>query len=171
MLDAFSYTGGFGLHASKAGATGVECVDVSEVAVRSGGGTRSAMDFRTCRSRKPTCFAIWMTRSPAAKSSASSCSIRRNSPASRSSIPDAIRGYRQLLKQGLKLAEPGGFVIFCCCSGLITQDDITQLIAQTAGEERRDVQILERRGAAPDHPVAASCIETAYLKCFVLRVN
>jgi 23S rRNA (cytosine1962-C5)-methyltransferase len=47
---------------------------------------------------------------------------------------------------------------------------LTELIAQVAGEERRYVQILERRGAAPDHPVAASCLETAYLKCFILRV-
>ena len=85
---------------------------------------------------------------------------------SRGSIPEAMRGYRQLLKQAVRLAEPGGFVVFCCCSGLITPDMLTELVAQVAGEERRDVQILERRGAAPDHPVAASCLETAYLKCF-----
>jgi 23S rRNA (cytosine1962-C5)-methyltransferase len=48
---------------------------------------------------------------------------------------------------------------------------LTELIALVTGEERRDIQILERRGAAPDHPVAASCLETAYLKCFLLRVN
>ena len=89
----------------------------------------------------------------------------------RSAIPEAIRGYRHLLKQSMKLAEPGGYVIFCCCSGLITQELLSDLVAQTAGEESRDVQILDRRGAAPDHPVAASCLETAYLKCFVLRVN
>jgi 23S rRNA (cytosine1962-C5)-methyltransferase len=90
---------------------------------------------------------------------------------SRSSIPEAMRGYRQLLKQSFKLVETGGFVAFCCCSGLITPEMLTELIAQVAGEERRDVQILERRGAAPDHPVSASCLENAYLKCFILRVS
>jgi 23S rRNA (cytosine1962-C5)-methyltransferase len=82
-----------------------------------------------------------------------------------------MRGYRQLMKQGLRLVEPGGFVAFCCCSGLITPDMLTELTAQVSGEEKRDVQILERRGAAPDHPVAASCLETAYLKCFLLRAG
>jgi 23S rRNA (cytosine1962-C5)-methyltransferase len=86
-------------------------------------------------------------------------------------LPEAVRGYRRLLKQTLKLVEPGGFVAFCCCTGLISPDMLTELIAQVSGEERRDVQILERRGAAPDHPVAASCLETAYLKCFILRVT
>jgi 23S rRNA (cytosine1962-C5)-methyltransferase len=82
-----------------------------------------------------------------------------------------MRAYHHLLRQAVKLAEPGGFVVFCCCSGLITPDMLTELVAQVAGEERRDAQILERRGAAADHPVAASCLETAYLKCFLLRVN
>jgi 23S rRNA (cytosine1962-C5)-methyltransferase len=89
---------------------------------------------------------------------------------SRGSIPEALRGYRQLLKQSFRLAEPGGFVAFCCCSGLITPEMLTELIAQVAGDEKKDVQILERRGAAADHPVSASCLETAYLKCFVLRI-
>jgi 23S rRNA (cytosine1962-C5)-methyltransferase len=89
----------------------------------------------------------------------------------RAAIPEALRGYRQLLKQSVRLVELEGFVVFCCCSGLIGADMLIELISQVAGEEKRDVQILERRGAAPDHPVAASCLETAYLKCFILRVR
>jgi 23S rRNA (cytosine1962-C5)-methyltransferase len=47
---------------------------------------------------------------------------------------------------------------------------LTSLLAQLAAEERRDVQILERRGQAADHPVAVSCLETSYLKCLLCRV-
>jgi 23S rRNA (cytosine1962-C5)-methyltransferase len=170
VLDAFCYTGGFGLHAAKAGAASVECVDVSEPALALGrkNAERNGLtnvtfaradvfrhlDILVKDDRR---FGLIILDPP---------KFARN----RSSIPEAMRGYRQLLKQSVKLAEPGGFVVFCCCSGLITVEMLTDLISQVAGEERRDVQILERRGAAPDHPVAASCLETAYLKCFILRV-
>ena len=40
-----------------------------------------------------------------------------------------------------------------------------------AAEEKREVQLLERRGAAPDHPVSVSCLESHYLKCFLCRVR
>jgi 23S rRNA (cytosine1962-C5)-methyltransferase len=47
---------------------------------------------------------------------------------------------------------------------------LEDLLAQLAAEERRDVQILERRGQAPDHPVSVACSESSYLKCLICRV-
>jgi 23S rRNA (cytosine1962-C5)-methyltransferase len=40
-----------------------------------------------------------------------------------------------------------------------------------AQQSRRNVQVLEQRGAAPDHPVAVTCVESEYLKCFVCRAG
>jgi 23S rRNA (cytosine1962-C5)-methyltransferase len=37
-------------------------------------------------------------------------------------------------------------------------------------QSHRDIQILENRSAAADHPVLASCLESEYLKCFICRV-
>jgi 23S rRNA (cytosine1962-C5)-methyltransferase len=48
---------------------------------------------------------------------------------------------------------------------------LEELLAQTAAAARRDVQVLERRGPAPDHPVAAACRETDYLKCLIARAG
>jgi 23S rRNA (cytosine1962-C5)-methyltransferase len=48
---------------------------------------------------------------------------------------------------------------------------LEEVLAQTAAEEKRDVQILERRGAAPDHPVSVACLESHYLKCLITRVR
>jgi 23S rRNA (cytosine1962-C5)-methyltransferase len=48
---------------------------------------------------------------------------------------------------------------------------LVDLLAQLAAEERREVQILERRGQAADHPVAATCLESQYLKCLISRVR
>ena len=171
VLDAFSYTGGFGLHAARAGATSVECVDVSESALNLGRRNAERNGLAQVTFTRADVFKFLDAQ---VKSEQRYGLVILDPPKfarSRGSIPEAIRGYRQLLKQAVRLAEPGGFVVFCCCSGLITPDMLTELISQVAGEERRDVQILERRGATPDHPVAASCLETAYLKCFPLRVN
>jgi 23S rRNA (cytosine1962-C5)-methyltransferase len=82
-----------------------------------------------------------------------------------------MRGYRRLQTLALRLLEPDGILVTCCCSGLITADMLDELLAQSAAEERRDVQILERRGQSADHPVAATCLETNYLKCLISRVQ
>ena len=81
------------------------------------------------------------------------CSTRRSSPATRKAVEEALRGYRRLQTLALRLLEPDGILVTCCCSGLITMPMLEDLLAQLAAEERRDVQILERRGQAPDHPV------------------
>jgi 23S rRNA (cytosine1962-C5)-methyltransferase len=86
-------------------------------------------------------------------------------------VEEALRGYRQLATQALKLLEAGGVLVMCCCTGLIERDMLHALLAQVAAEARRPLQILESRGPAPDHPVSATCPETAYLKCIVCRVE
>ncbi|HKB01285.1 MAG TPA: class I SAM-dependent rRNA methyltransferase [Gemmataceae bacterium] len=171
VLDAFCYTGGFGLHAAKAGAASVECVDVSEPALALGrrNAERNGLSQVTFHRAD-----VFRHLAGLVKDGRRYDLVVLDPPKfarNRAALPEAMRGYRQLLKQALRLVEPGGFVAFCCCTGLIIPDTLTELIAQVSGEERRDVQILERRGAAPDHPVAASCLETAYLKCFLLRAG
>jgi 23S rRNA (cytosine1962-C5)-methyltransferase len=47
---------------------------------------------------------------------------------------------------------------------------LEDLLAQLAAEERRAIQLLERRGQAPDHPVMVTCPESSYLKCLISRV-
>ncbi len=82
-----------------------------------------------------------------------------------------LRGYRRLQTLGLRLLERDGILVVCCCTGLITVDMLEELLAQLAAEEKRDVQLLDRRGPAPDHPVAVSCLESHYLKCLICRVR
>ena len=89
----------------------------------------------------------------------------------RHAVDEALRGYRRLQTLALRLLDPDGILVTCCCSGLITMDMLDDLVAQVAAEERRDVQILERRGQSADHPIAATCLETGYLKCILSRVR
>jgi len=88
----------------------------------------------------------------------------------RASLPDAIKGYRRLHHLAMKLLAKDGVLVSCCCTGLIGVQDLEELIGQVAAESRRDLQVLERRGPAPDHPVAISCRESGYLKCIISRV-
>jgi 23S rRNA (cytosine1962-C5)-methyltransferase len=89
----------------------------------------------------------------------------------RNAVEEALRGYRQLQTQAIRLLEPDGILVTCCCSGLIDAPLLEAVLAQLAVEHGRDVQILERRGQAPDHPVIVTCPETSYLKCLICRVQ
>lgn len=89
---------------------------------------------------------------------------------SRLSIDHALRAYHRLNRLGVELLEPGGILVTCSCSGRVTREDFRRMLHGVAQKTRRDLQILEQRGASPDHPVHVSCPETEYLKCFICRV-
>jgi 23S rRNA (cytosine1962-C5)-methyltransferase len=68
------------------------------------------------------------------------------------------------------LLEPGGILVTCSCSGAVSREDFLYMLVGVAQQTGRDIQILEQRGASGDHPVATTCLETEYLKCFICRV-
>ena len=89
---------------------------------------------------------------------------------SRASLDDALRAYHRINRAALGLLEPGGILVTCSCSGSVSRDDFLQMLAGVAQRGHRPIQLLECRGAAPDHPVSASCLEGEYLKCVIARV-
>ena len=89
---------------------------------------------------------------------------------SHKAVDEALGGYRRLQALALRLLSKNGILVTCCCSGLITQAMLLELLSQLGQEEKRDLQLLELRGQAADHPVALACPETSYLKCLVSRV-
>jgi 23S rRNA (cytosine1962-C5)-methyltransferase len=172
MLDAFCYSGGFALHAARAGAAEVIGVDQSEPALKLAednlrlNGLEGKVSFRQGDVfkhldelvRDGQKFGVVVLDPP-------------KFARSRKSIDDAMRGHRRLQTLGLRLVEPEGFFVSCCCSGVITMAMLEELLSQLAAEARRDVQVLERRGPAVDHPVSVSCPESHYLKCILARVH
>ena len=89
---------------------------------------------------------------------------------SRASLDDALRAYHRINRAALGLLEPGGILVTCSCSGSVSREDFLQMLAGVAQRGRRPIQLLECRGASPDHPVSASCLEGEYLKCVIARV-
>lgn len=89
----------------------------------------------------------------------------------RDRVDEALMAYHRLNRSAVDLLEPGGILVTCSCSGHVQREDFLDMLAGVAQRSGRDVQILEQRGAAPDHPVSATCLETEYLKCFICRVG
>ncbi|MBN9517315.1 class I SAM-dependent rRNA methyltransferase [bacterium] len=171
VLDAFCYSGGFGLYAAKAGAAEVLGLDASEPALELA--RRNAVN----NNLPQTTFQkgdVFGTLDDLAKSGRKFDVVVLDPPKfarNRAALPDAIKGYRRLHTLAMKLLDRDGILVSCCCTGLITMIDLEELLAQVAVDAKRDTQILERRGPSPDHPVAVTCRESGYLKCIISRVG
>jgi len=90
---------------------------------------------------------------------------------SRRSVDAAMRAYQHINQQAVELLPAGGILVTCSCSGYITREDFDVLLAGVSRRSGRRIQILESRGASPDHPVNVSCLESEYLKCLICRVE
>jgi len=89
----------------------------------------------------------------------------------RDSLDAAMRGYFSLNRLGLDVLNPGGLLMTCSCSGLVSHDLFTEMLGRVALQANRHIQILEARGPGPDHPTSVHCLETDYLKCYLCRVT
>ncbi len=83
----------------------------------------------------------------------------------------AMRGYKELNLRALKMLRPGGTLVTCSCSHHVPLDEFQAVVAAAAGDAGRRVRLMERTGAAPDHPVILTIPETEYLKCLVLEAE
>jgi 23S rRNA (cytosine1962-C5)-methyltransferase len=86
----------------------------------------------------------------------------------REGVAGALRAYKEINYRGVRLLAPGGVLITCSCSGKVTPPMFGEVIEWASQEAKRPLQILERRGAARDHPSLVGVPETDYLKCWFL---
>ena len=89
---------------------------------------------------------------------------------SKRATESAMRGYKELNLQALKMLEPGGVLVTCTCSHYVSEPEFREAVRAAAVDAGRTVQVLESRGAAPDHPEVLTLPETRYLKCLICRV-
>jgi 23S rRNA (cytosine1962-C5)-methyltransferase len=171
VLDAFCYSGAFGLFALREGAAEVIGIDSSESAIELARANAALNGFeeRTTYLQAD----VFKQMQLLAEAGEQFGLIVLDPPKfarSRMAVEEALRGYRRLQTLALRLLTKNGILVTCCCSGLITQDMFIESLSQLGQEEKRDIQLLEQRGQAADHPVAVTCPETNYLKCLVSRV-
>jgi 23S rRNA (cytosine1962-C5)-methyltransferase len=170
VLDMFCYTGAFSLTAAAAGASEVLGVDTSEKAVVHARQNAELNGLTNVRFEQGNCFTAMEALAGEGQQFGGVVLDPPKFARSRRSIDEAMRAYHYLNRLGVELIEPGGILVTCSCSGHVTREDFELMLLGVAQQTRREIQILEQRGAAPDHPVSATCSEGAYLKCFICRV-
>jgi 23S rRNA (cytosine1962-C5)-methyltransferase len=177
-LDVFCYQGGFALHLARVcrTVTGVDASRASlEVAERNLAANRRALtaDVDWVEGDAFEILRDWsdaLGRGEGDRYDA----IVLDPPAfakTRRAVEGALRGYKELNLRGMKMMRPGGLLVTCSCSHHVGWADLEGAVASAAADAHRRVRLLERRGAALDHPVVLNLPETEYLKCLILEVE
>lgn len=168
-LDCFCYQGGFTLHLARACST-VTGVDSSRPALEIAE-QNAQLNGRNIEWLEANAFDL-LKDYAAARGTYDT--IVLDPPAfakNRASVPTALRGYKELNLRALKMLRPGGILATCSCSHHVSEADFMAMLASAAADSGRIVRILERRGAALDHPAVATIPETSYLKCIICSVE
>lgn len=170
VLDCFTHTGGFALHAAHYGATEVLGIDISEEAVAqaSANARLNGLDAKV-RFRAGNAFDH--LASPTFGKEGWDVVVL-DPPAfakSRSALQGALRGYKEINLRAIKGLRPGGFLVTCSCSQHMSTELFRNTIAAAARDARRELREVFSGGQPPDHPVHWSIPETHYLKCMILQ--
>lgn len=171
VLDVCCYTGGFSLAAAKlGGAKEVLGLDTSSRAVTLAQANAELNGLANVKFETGDCFKSLQKLNEEKRKFGGVILDPPKFAANRQALPEAMRAYARLNGLALQVLEPGGILVTCSCTGSVTREDFLYIVAEAAANAKRHVQILETRGASPDHPIAASCLETEYLKCFICRL-
>jgi 23S rRNA (cytosine1962-C5)-methyltransferase len=170
VLDLFCYTGGFGLNALHGGAEHVLGIDSSAPAIELA--RRNAVANGMARARFEVADVFDALERLRASGPDFGLVILDPPKFARhpKAVEDAMKAYLRLNRAAVDVLAPDGVLVTCSCSGHVDRELFAAMLAQVAELSGRPIQILERRGQGADHPVAASCLETEYLKCFICRV-
>jgi 23S rRNA (cytosine1962-C5)-methyltransferase len=172
VLDMCCYVGGFGLTAAMlGGASEVWAVDSSERAIDRARGNAERNRVANIRFEVGDFFQTLETLAREKEKFAVVVLDPPRFAGNRQSIDQALRAYHRLNRLAVEVLEPAGVLITCSCSGRVSREEFAEMLCGVARRTQREIQIVERRGAAPDHPVPISCPETDYLKCLICRVN
>jgi 23S rRNA (cytosine1962-C5)-methyltransferase len=175
VLNGFSYTGAFAVHALAAGAHHVTNVDSSVDALELGETNLRLNNFdpdRVTESIAGDIFDVlhdWRAAANAPRFDV----VILDPPKfahSKGQVERALRGYKELNMLGIQRVKPGGILATFSCSGLVSADLFQKVVFGAAVDVGRDLQILEWRRQDTDHPVAITFPEGEYLKGLICRV-
>ena len=177
VLDCFCFLGGFSLHAAQAEPARVHGLDQSEEAIAAARANAALNGV----SEKCTFEAVnvfdWLkkqTVTPPNEKLVPRYDLIILDPPSftrnRASVPDALRGYKEIHLRSLKLLKPGGTLATFCCSHHVDALTFEQVIMEAAFDARRVLRRVERYTQSPDHPIIPTIPETEYLKGFAFEI-
>lgn len=171
VLDCFTHTGSFALHAARYGAAEVTGVDISEHAcacalenARLNGvedrvrfECANAFDFLRAQQTAGEQYDVVILDPPAFTKT-------------RSAVEGALRGYKEINLRGMKLTRDGGYFVTCSCSQHVTPDLFRGMLMDAQKDAHVQLRQIEWRTQGRDHPILLSSPETQYLKCGIFQV-
>ena len=171
VLDCFTHTGSFALHAGFYGAKEVTGVDISEYACSFATEnsvlnhlenkvhfqTANAFDLLSEQSRNGIKYDVIVLDPPAFTKT-------------RSAVESAVKGYKEINLRALKMIEYGGYLVTCSCSQHVQKELFKNIILEAAHDARVFLRQVEFRTQGKDHPILPYAAETEYLKCGIYQV-
>ena len=88
----------------------------------------------------------------------------------RDQVIAALKKYNDMNKLAMSVVKPGGLLLTCSCTGLVSEEDFLDMIRRAAFFAGRRAQILKVSGAGADHPFMAHVKESRYLKAVFCRI-
>ena len=171
VLDCFTHTGSFALNAGIAGAASVLGVDASELGIRQAEENArlnhledivkfqaaDVFDLLPALEKQGEKFDVVILDPPAFTKS-------------RSSIKNAVKGYREINLRGMKLVRDGGYLATCSCSHFMDPDLFAKTIREAANSAHKRLRQVEFRTQACDHPILWAADSSYYLKFYIFQV-
>lgn len=171
VLDVCCYSGGFALAAAAlGGAREVLGLDSSEAAITLARANAELNGLANVRFETADCFDRLRTLAAEGRRFGGIVLDPPKFARNRQALADALRAYERINRLAVQALEPDGILVTCSCTGGVGREELLDVLAEVARQTRREIQVLEQRGAAPDHPFSATCLEGEYLKCFICRV-
>ncbi len=170
VLDMCCYSGGFSCYAAARGqAASVTAVDLDENAIAT---ARENAHLNQARIDFHHADAFDYLRHAGAQHRQWDVVVVDPSKfvARREFMEVGLRKYNDLNRLAAGVVAPGGVLLTCSCSGLVSQDVFTQTVARAVRSAGRTMQIFRLSGAGPDHPFMADAPESTYLKAIWARL-
>ena len=171
VLDCFTHTGSFALHAGYYGAAEVTGVDISgyacEFAEKNARLNRledrvhfteaNAFDLLAEKCRSGEKYDVVILDPPAFTKS-------------RLTLENAMRGYKEINLRAMKMISPGGYLVTCSCSQHVLPPMFRGMVLDAANDAKVQLRQIEFRTQGKDHPILPAAPETEYLKCGIYQV-
>ena len=171
VLDCFCNQGGFALACAKAGAAHVTAVDASESAIATARENAAAMgltdkiefvtanvfDFLKEQESKGITYDYIILDPP---------SFTRN----KKSVPDALRGYKEIHLRSLKMLPHNGLVSTYCCSHHVSTGEFRAIVLEAAVDAKKTLCQLAFHQQRLDHPILSTVPETEYLRGYTFEL-
>jgi 23S rRNA (cytosine1962-C5)-methyltransferase len=170
VLDACAYSGGFALHAGAGRAAAVVAVDSSARAVEAARRNWRLNDLPEERATFVDAEVSTFLRDTSDRFEL----LVLDPPAlvkRRKDLNRGARAYKDLNLWAMRRALPGALLLTFTCSQHVDAELFRKIAAAAAADAGRQVQLVERLGPGPDHPVALGHPEGEYLHGLLLRVE